>query len=274
MNAPTSLETLLGQLLSVDHVSAPSLPPAAPAARPTEKSEHAPMESTGGLPMDSITGLGPNQRHAAALEAAGRRTGIPAAALASIVDAEAARLPDGGWNPHSRNPRSSAAGLGQFLSGTWMDMARRSGTALHELASRRGLIDQTGRIMPGARPALLAMRHDPNVSINAIADYAKTNLDHLRARGVDVGADPQSIARAAYIAHHLGPGDAVRYYQGTIPPHRARTLLAAQIGQSDAGKRISAAGDAALAHRQWLGAYVSRNIRTVQYTRAAESVNL
>lgn len=60
--------------------------------------------------------LGVNGGHAPAIQSAAARTGVPASALAAIIDAEAAKSPDGSWRLMSRNPRSSAAGLGQFLS--------------------------------------------------------------------------------------------------------------------------------------------------------------
>ena len=46
----------------------------------------------------------------------------------------------GRWQVMSRNPRSSAAGLGQFLSGTWIGEAQRKGTYLNEVARTRGWI--------------------------------------------------------------------------------------------------------------------------------------
>jgi hypothetical protein len=218
-------------------------------------------------------GLGANARFAPALEAAATRTGIPAPALAAIIDAEAARLPDGTWNPHSRNPRSSAAGLGQFLSGTWLEMARREGTWLNAAARQRGLVDAQGHIAPHERGALLALRHDPAASIEAVADYARGNVEAMRRRGIAIGNDAQSLARAAYIGHHLGPGDAIRFYDGTIAPERARILLGAQIGADRAMRRIARSGNAPLAHRQWLMSHIDAHVRPGRYT-ALERVNL
>lgn len=207
-------------------------------------------------------GLGRNARHAPALAAAAARTGLPAAALAAIVDAEAGKTRDGGWNVHSRNPRSSAAGLGQFLAGTWTSEAERAGTWLNRVAHERGWMDAAGRIAPAARSALLALRYDPVASIEATADYARRNLDRLDAAGVRIGDSAREIARAAYLGHHLGPGDAVRFLSvGGLQAGRARDLLAAQIGSAAAGEKIRAAGEATAAHRDWLLAYVDRQVR-------------
>jgi len=230
--------------------------PAAPAA-----TSNAPETTNSGA-----LNLGANQRHAGAVQAAAERTGLPAAALAAIVDAEAAKAGDGSWNVGSRNPRSSAAGLGQFLSGTWVGEAERTGTHLHEVATARGWLDRGGRVRADTREALLALRLDPGTSIQATADYARGNLDRLRQRGVPVGDGIEEVARAAYLAHHLGAGDAQRFLQGGLDGGRAATLLAAQVGAGAAARRIAATGGAASAHREWLNAYVGRHLRPATFT--------
>jgi hypothetical protein len=45
-----------------------------------------------------------------------------------------------------------------------------------------------------------------------------------------------------------------------LDPHRARTLLAAQIGGNQAEQHIARAGDATAAHRGWLLGYVQKFI--------------
>ncbi|WP_404337372.1 peptidoglycan-binding protein [Sphingomonas sp. MMS12-HWE2-04] len=212
----------------------------------------------------SVT-LGANARYAPAFEAAAARTGIPAPALAAIVDAEAAKGNDGAWNTHSRNPRSSAAGLGQFLSGTWVDLAQTSGTWLNSVATERGWLDGRGRVNTGSRSELLALRYDPNASILGVADLAKSNLDRLEKSGVNVRHDAETLAKAAYLGHHLGLGDAKKFLSGGIEAGRARLLLSAQIGASAAEQRISSAGNATQAHREWLLGYINRKIRPDQF---------
>ena len=209
--------------------------------------------------------LGPNSIHAPALTAAASRTGLPATALAAIVNAEAAKDRSGRWNCFSRNPRSSAAGLGQFLSGTWIDMAQRSGSWLNEAARARGWLDAAGRIKPAARAELLRLRYDATASIETTADYARTNLTHLGRKGVAAPTDSNGVARLAYLAHHLGPGDAVRYLKTGLDDRRAATLLNAQIGRGRATQAIAQASDASSAHRAWLDGYVARNVRPLRF---------
>lgn len=277
---PMSLDSLLALL--EEHKAPPETSTASPMAAtdpaPTAVGPQAPLlpvsgdadgagQTRGNLAKQSAAqGYGPNAGYAVILKAAARRTGVPTAALATIVHAEAAKGTDGRWLPYSRNPRSSAAGLGQFLSGTWRDEADRQGTWLHGVAQQQGWLDAQGKVKQEHRGALLALRYDPEASIQATADYVHANLDALRRAGIAIGEDAQAIARAAYLGHHLGRGDAVRFLSGGIDPSRARTLLKAQIGNASASRRIAASGDASMAHRAWLMDYIGKNIRPERFT--------
>ncbi len=215
--------------------------------------------------LPGVLSLGPNARFESAFAAASARTGIPASALAAIVDAEAGKNHDGSWNAMSRNPRSSAAGLGQFLSGTWQNLAQTQGTWLNQLAAARGWLDSHGNVQSAARADLLALRYDPEASILAVADLAKGNLDRLEQSGVRVRTDAETLAKSAYLSHHLGLGDARKFLAGGIEPGRARMLLSAQIGSAAAEQRIAAAGDASQAHRQWLLGFIEKRINPQQF---------
>lgn len=225
-------------------------------------------ESTGGGQLSAALSLGVNQRFSAVIASAAQSSGIPAPALAAIIDAEAARGRDGSWNTLSRNPRSSAAGLGQFLSGTWTDMAQRRGTWLNSVAAARGWLDDAGRVRPAARGALLQMRYDAEASIRTIADFARMNIRQIESSGIPVSDSVTTIARAAYLGHHLGMGDARRFLAGGLPPARARMLLHAQVGTASAERRIAQAGNPTEAHRQWLLAYIDRRIRPERFVLA------
>lgn len=205
--------------------------------------------------------LGANGVWRRALERAGQRTGIPLPALAAIVDAEAAKNGNGQWVAWSRNPRSSAAGLGQFLAGTWIHEAQRAGTWLNETARANGWLDANGRVLGDAKGKLLALRYDGEASIHATADYARANLHGLEKAGISPGGNVGQIARAAYLGHHLGIGDATKFLRGGLSEGRARQLLIAQVGNERASRDIAQSGEAALAHRKWLTGYLDRKVR-------------
>jgi hypothetical protein len=253
-HGPLKLDALVEALSAEDRL-APRLTSIPPAPAP-------PASSTPG----SLR-LGPNASFQPLLEQAARRTSLDPGLLAAIIDAEAARRPDGSWNPASRNPRSSASGLGQFLTGTWLDEARRPGSWLAGEAAARGWTNAGGALREGARSALLDLRFDPRASIEAIADHAAANLKRLRAAGVQADSLPDQ-ARAAYLAHHLGIGDALRFLGGGLPEGRASRLLAAQVGEVAARRRITETGSAAAAHRTWLLAYVDRRIQPSRFIAA------
>ncbi|HEX7852869.1 MAG TPA: peptidoglycan-binding protein [Sphingobium sp.] len=241
----------------------PGGPGMAPAGDETAQGENGSRESPPHIAPSG--GPGPNAAYAGTLHDAAARTGIPAEVLGAIVNAEAARDGEGRWLAYSRNPRSSAAGLGQFLSGTWINEAERRGTWLNSLAVGNGWLDNHGHVRRDARSVLLEQRYDGHTSIQAVADYARSNLDRLGERGVPVGTDPVQIASAAYIGHHLGLGDAVRFLKGGLSEERAQHLLNAQIGTSAAARRIAAAGgSAASAHRNWLLHYVDSNLHSLR----------
>jgi len=263
----SGLDALLAQLAGqADRRGDPITAAAEPGDAPPPAAAPACRTSADGGPVD---GLGANRRHAPALDAAAARTGIPAAALAAIVDAEAGKAPDGSWQCFSRNPRSSAAGLGQFLSRTWEGLAETSGTWLHGVARANGWLGDNGQVRAEARAALLATRYDPVAAINGVADYARRNLDGLSRAGVaPAAADAGATARLAYLGHHLGLGDAIRFVRdGELGATRARTLLGAQVGASGSQHRIaSASGNAAAAHRDWLLGYLDRKVRPDRFT--------
>lgn len=242
----------------------------APSARPSAVDDSTPPAARtpcviGATEPGKLGGLGPNGRFGGALEAAARRTGIPAAALAAIVDAEAAKRCDGSWKTTSRNPRSSAAGLGQFLGSTWQGEAERAGTWLHGIAMGQGWLSSDGHVLPGARSALLALRYDAATAINATADYAHRSVTLLKKAGIAIGEDVTTVARAAYLGHHLGTADAVRFLKGGLGSGRAKLLLDSQVGSAAASRRIASVGDAASAHRSWLLDYIDRHITPTRF---------
>ncbi len=121
-------------------------------------------------------------------------------------------------DPAARAGTSSAAGLYQFTSGTWLQTLEKHGAA-HGLDWADAAIDR-GRVTDRAlRQQVLALRDDPDLSARMAAELARDN----RAALLPVlGREPD--ATELYLAHFLGSGGAGRFL----------TALAADPAQSAA----------------------------------------
>ena len=212
--------------------------------------------------------LGSNAKYASMVTAASERTGIPPSALAAIIDAEASKNADGSWNAASRNPFSSARGLTQFLTRTWVGEAERAGTFLNKIARANNWLADDGKIRSDCRSTLLSLRLDARCSIEAAADYAKANVAHLQEAGIKVGSSPAQFAQLAYLGHQLGAHDAVSFLNGQVSEARSRKLLVAQIGNKEASRRIQEAGDSTRAHRHWLASFVDKHVDPMRFVRS------
>lgn len=94
---------------------------------------------------------------------------------------------ESGGNPTAKNPLSSATGLGQFTSGTWLEFIN---------SQHPGLFDKL------SKKEILALRNDPTMSIEASSWYAGKGVDMLDDLGLP-------ITNANLYAHHfLGEGGA------------------------------------------------------------------
>jgi hypothetical protein len=91
-------------------------------------------------------------------------------------------------NPTAKNPRSSAAGLGQFVNETWLEMVRADRP---DLAKERG------------DDEILELRQDPRLAREIITRFAEHNALVLRRRGLPV------TAATLYLAHFSGSAGAV-----------------------------------------------------------------
>jgi hypothetical protein len=99
---------------------------------------------------------------------------------------------ESGGNPNATNPNSSATGLGQFISSTWLDTIKATRPDLAQ-----GKSDAE----------LLALRTDPQLSREMTEAYANQNQAILTKAGVPV------TPGSTYLAHFAGPGGAVKVLQ-------------------------------------------------------------
>lgn len=105
------------------------------------------------------------------------------ALIDSIIGAES------GGNPNAKNPNSSATGLGQFLSSTWLDTLSR---------------ERPDLVVGKSRDEILALRNDPDLSRQMTEAYAAQNGKIISNAGFE--ANPGNT----YLAHFAGPQGAVK----------------------------------------------------------------
>jgi hypothetical protein len=138
---------------------------------------------------------------------------------------------ESGGDPSARNPNSSAAGAGQFLSSTWLDM----------LAKHRP--DLTG-----SPEELLGLRNDPSLSREMTAAYAADNSGILKQAGLPVTPGNQ------YLAHFAGPQGAIGLLNAD-PSAPAGAILGPGVVRANPFLAHMTAGDvAAWADRKMGGA--------------------
>jgi len=148
------------------------------------------------------------------------------------------------FQAEAKAPTSSAVGLFQFIEETWIRTIKDEGPRLG-LGKYAAWISKTpaGRYQvdtPEHRAALLKLRSNPKVSAMMAAAYARQNEQFVRSA---IGRRPTSDE--LYIAHFLGPADAVKLinYRDSQPSLSGPDLFPAAakanrpIFYSDAGPR-------------------------------------
>ena len=124
-----------------------------------------------------------------------------------------------------RNPLSSAAGYGQFLSGTWLEMFGRA-------------YPQVARTM--TREQILALREIRPLAEDLTSRYARANAETLRSAGLPANAGELSLA------HAIGPRGAVSVLTAEPARPAAGLLRPEAIAANPVLKEMTAS-----ALRQW-----------------------
>jgi len=135
---------------------------------------------------------------------ASAETGVDPAYMMALADKESR------FDVEARNPASSAEGLFQFVTATWLEMIRDFG-ARHGLAAETASVSGRGGALtianPAARARVLGLRKDPYVAALMAAELAKRDRSRVESR----------IGRALrtselYVAHFLGTASAGRFF--------------------------------------------------------------
>jgi hypothetical protein len=156
-----------------------------------------------------------------AIQTAAHETGIDPHLLAAIAWRESR------FDPNARNQQSSAKGLLQFTSGTWLQAVRDYGSE-HDVADYAAAI-RTSRsgdlVVPDQmRSAILQLRSNPVLSAKLAADSMKRERLAMEAR---LG---RSVTSAdLYLMHVLGPTGAMRFLEALAKQPNESSLKVASL---------------------------------------------
>ncbi len=116
---------------------------------------------------------------------------------------------ESGGRADAKNPLSSASGLGQFISSTWLKMINRYRPDLAKSLSRQEILN---------------LRFDPTISREMLYKFTYENQAYLRARGHAI--TPGRL----YLAHFLGSEGANRAIRAPLEKSVAEVMGAAVVG--------------------------------------------
>lgn len=121
---------------------------------------------------------------------------------------------ESGGDPTAKNPKSTATGLGQFISGTWLTMMKKYRPDL------AGNVNPKDTKSPEAM-RVLAMRNDSALSKEMTLRYAEENGERLTKAGFPVNEG------TLYTMHFLGEGGGIKALQAyqTNPNASAESVL-------------------------------------------------
>lgn len=169
------------------------------------------MTTSSTIVTDVPTVQRPEHKVAAHIRDAAQKTGVPFEFLLAQANQES-RL-----NPDAKNAKSSAMGLFQFTSGTWLEMVKSHG-AEHGLekyadAITRGADGRWSVKDKALKKEILDLRRDPSLSALMAAEYAKDNERVLESK-----LGRQVSTQDLYLAHFLGAGGALKVLKGRHQP--------------------------------------------------------
>lgn len=201
-----------------------------------------------------------NNKYRAYIVSVAKRHGFTPHSLAAVIDAEAAKIKKTGeWNVNSKANSSSAAGLTQFLDGTWLAMCKDQSSLVGQYVKNNPKLTKQQK---------LNLRFNAEMAIDAAAAYAISNF---KASGLPYQnlTEPSSMAKFAYLLHHEGASGGKNFVLNTLSAERAKKLLFIQFGKNGAKqaeeflKRYN--GDAKAAYGAWLRNYIDGHINIYQY---------
>ena len=156
-----------------------------------------------------------------AIQTAAHESGVDPHLLAAIAWRESR------FDPDARNSQSSARGLLQFTSGTWLQAVRDYGSE-HDVADYAAAIrtSRTGDLVvpDEVKSAILQLRSNPNLSAKLAADSMKRERIAMEAR---LGRPVTSAD--LYLMHVLGPAGAMRFLDALAKQPNQSSLKVASL---------------------------------------------
>lgn len=180
------------------------------------------VEAAGPSDPDEVLTFGPVRIRrwiVATILRAARETGSDPVLLMAIADKESSFI------THVRAKTSSAEGLYQFISRTWLKVVKQYGAA-HGLAAEADMVEvgESGHEVadPQQRQRILEMRRDPYLSAVLAAEMLKNDSARIAGK---IGRE--LTHGEIYIAHFLGPDDAETFMRKVVatPGAVAASLL-------------------------------------------------
>lgn len=200
-----------------------------------------------------------NNKYRAYIISVAKRHGFSPHALAAVIDAEAAKIKKTGeWNVNSKANSSTAAGLTQFLDGTWLAMCNDENSLVGQYVASNPKLSKLQK---------LNLRFNAEMAIDAAAAYAVSNFKQSGLPYKNL-TEPSSMAKFAYLLHHEGPTGGKNFVLNSLSEERAHKLLFTQFGKNgakQAAQFLSRFKNAREAYGVWLREYIDGHINIYQY---------
>lgn len=254
---------------SVREWISPTTPPQ-PANKSLRTEGGAPTQVISALFAEENLRLSPaNEKYRKIIIATAKKYDLAPHALAALIQVEA-NGGDNGWDPNSFNKKqkSGAAGLTQFLVGTWLQMCTEARSPMNKRLKEENGYEQINskgsgknysiygvktKIVDGKQKKekidiksddVLAWRFIPEYSIDASGLYGRINVDALIKAGVDCSkVGPEDLPKLIYMAHHEGAAGAYKVIYDKFTSDDGAELLETQVGKDGAAEWLKLAED-------------------------------
>lgn len=150
----------------------------------------------------NLAALSPTTAVMAAIQRASASNGVDFGYLLAEAKVES------GLDADAKAVGSSARGLFQFTSGTWLDTIRKHGAGQGLGWAAAAVADGSAARDPAIRSAVLDLRRDPAAAAALAGAYAADN-----AAKIETSLGRPAVPADLYLAHFLGTAGALRFLE-------------------------------------------------------------